>query len=634
MPEILDEKPDALQQKLDSLPTAPGVYKFLDDEDSVLYVGKAKSLRKRVRSYFQGGRRRDGRIEVMVKKAVDVDVIVTDTEAEALILENNQIKELQPRYNVNLRDDKTYPYICIKNERFPRVFKTRTVKQDGSEYFGPYADVSKMNDMMDAIRSVFQLRTCSLDLSEEKIEAGKHEVCLQHHIDNCKGPCEGLQSEEDYMQTIEQVKKLLNGQTQELIDLLKDEMQRASDRHDFEEAARLRDQIQALKDYSQQQKIVSQDFADRDVFALHVDREDSIACGVLFQVREGKMIGKRHKYIRHIEGREDEELILSFVENYYADAHFAPEEVLLSHDPNDHPAQDTHALEELLRQEQGRHVPIKVPQQGDKASLVRMATSNAKLLVGEWKTQQMKRERDRIPESVKALKGELGMDDLPRRIDGMDVSHHGGKETVASCVVFTDGTPRKSDYRTYKIRSTDEGTPDDYQAMREVVERRYARMIDEDGPWPDLLVIDGGKGQLNIAVEVLRDLEVMDRFRVIGLAKRLEEVFTPGDSAPILIGKDSPALQLLQKVRNEAHRFAVTYQRKRRKKQTLQSELLDIHGIGPKTAKKLLGHFGSVAKVKEAPEDELEEVVGPSKADTVATYYADPGDEVAADAES
>ncbi|MFB6279417.1 MAG: excinuclease ABC subunit UvrC, partial [Salinibacter sp.] len=487
-------------------------------------------------------------------------------------------------------------------------------------------DVSKMNAMMDAIRSVFQLRTCSLDLSEEKIEAGTHEVCLQHHIDNCKGPCEGLQSEEDYMETIEQVKKLLNGQTQALIDLLKDEMQRESDRHNFEEAARLRDQIQALKDYSQQQKIVSQDFADRDVFALHVDREDSIACGVLFQVREGKMIGKRHKYIRHIEGREDEELILSFVENYYADAHFAPEEVLLSHDPNDHPAQDTHALEELLRQEQGRQVPIKVPQQGEKKSLVNMAKSNAKLLVGEWKTQQMKRERDRIPESVKALKGELGMDDLPRRIDGMDVSHHGGKETVASCVVFTDGTPRKSDYRTYKIRSTEDGTPDDYQAMREVVERRYSRMIDEDGPWPDLVVIDGGKGQLNAAVEVLQELELLGRFQVIGLAKRLEEVFTPGNSAPILIGKDSPALQLLQKVRNEAHRFAVTYQRKRRKKQTLQSELLDIHGIGPKTAKKLLGEFGSVAKVKDADQGAMASVVGPAKAETVYQYFHEEPD--------
>jgi excinuclease ABC subunit C len=623
MTEILDDKPEALQQKLDNLPTDPGVYKFLDDENSVLYVGKAKNLSSRVRSYFQQSRHRDGRIEVMVQKAVDVDVIVTDTEVEALILENNQIKELQPRYNVNLRDDKTYPYICIKNERFPRVFKTRTLKQDGSMYFGPYTDVSKMNQMMDAIRSVFQLRTCSLDLSEEKIQAGKYDVCLQYHIDNCKGPCEDLQSEEDYMETIEQVEKLLNGQTQELIDLLEDEMETQSEQLNFEEAARLRDQIEALEKYSQQQKIVSQDFADRDVFALHVERDEGIGCGVLFQVREGKMIGKRHKYLRRIEGRTDEELMLSFVESYYADANFYPEEVLLSHDPNDHPAQDTHALEELLQQEKGRQIPIRVPQQGDKASLTRMATSNAKLLVGEWKTQQMKRERERIPESVKALKQELRMDELPRRIDGLDVSHHGGKETVASCVVFTDGTPRKSDYRTYKIRSTEEGRPDDYQAMREVVERRYERMVEEDGPWPDLVVIDGGKGQLNTAVEVLREVGAFDRFQVIGLAKRLEEVYKPDAPAPVLIGKDSPALQLLQKVRNEAHRFAVTYQRKRRKKKTLQSELLDIHGIGPKTAQKLLSHFGSVAKVKAADESALADVVGPSKADTVVSYYAE-----------
>jgi len=621
MSDLLADKPDPLRQKLDNLPTDPGVYKFLDEDGSVLYVGKAKNLRSRVRTYFQQSRRRDGRIEVMVKKAADVDVIITDTEVEALILENNQIKELQPRYNVNLRDDKTYPYICIKNERFPRVFKTRTVKQDGSKYFGPYTDVSKMNKMMDAIRSVFQLRTCSLDLSEEKIEAGTYDVCLQHHIDNCKGPCEGLQSEDDYMQTIEQVEKLLNGQTQELIDLLKDEMHAQSDKKNFEEAARLRDQIQALKEYSQEQKVVSQDFADRDVFALHLDRDEGIGCGVLFQVREGKMIGKRHKYLRRIEGRADEELMLSFVENYYADANFHPEEVLLSHAPNDHPAQDTHALEELLRREKGRRVPINVPQQGDKASLTRMAASNAKLLVGEWKTQQMKRERDRIPEGVKALKGELKMDALPRRIDGLDVSHHGGKETVASCVVFTDGTPRKSDYRTYKIRSTDEGTPDDYQAMREVVERRYRRMLEEDGPWPDLVVIDGGKGQLNAAVEMLKEVGAYDRFEVIGLAKRLEEVFRPGDADPVLIGKDSPALQQLQKVRNEAHRFAVTYQRKRRKKQTLQSELLDIHGIGEKTAKALLSEFGSVAKVKEADEEALADVVGPAKAEKVRSYY-------------
>ena len=621
MSDLLESKPETLREKLDNLPTQPGVYKHLDGDGDILYVGKAKNLRSRVRSYFQDSRQRSGRIEMLVKKAADLDIIVTDTEVEALILENNLIKEHQPRYNVNLRDDKTYPYICIKNERFPRVFKTRTVKKDGSKYFGPYTNVGQLNQMMDAIRSVFKLRTCKLTLDPEPIDNGTYDVCLQYHIDNCKGPCVGEQAHEDYMETIEQVEKLLNGHTQELIDLLKDEMQSQSENLNFEEAAQIRDQIQALKKYSEQQKVVSQDFEDRDVFALHVDRDEGIGCGVLFQVREGKMIGRRHKYIRRIEGRDDEELMLSFVEDYYAGANFYPSEVLLSHDPNEHPAQDTHALEELLRSEKGKAVPIKVPQRGEKASLVRMGASNAKLLVGEWKTQQMKRERDRIPEAVKALGEHLHMDNCPRRIDGIDVSHLSGTETVASCVVFTDATPRKSDYRTYKIRTTDEGRPDDFQAMREVIERRYRRMKDEDGPWPDLLVVDGGKGQLSSAVTMLKKVGVYGRFPVIGLAKRLEEVYTPGDSDPVLIGKDSPALQLLQKVRNEAHRFAVTYQRKRRKNKTLQSELLDIHGIGEKTAQTLLSEFGSVSKVKEASQEAVAEVVGPAKAEKVATYF-------------
>ena len=621
MNSLLKSKPEALREKLNHLPTDPGVYKHLGEDGSVLYVGKAKNLRSRVRSYFQNSRNHSRRIDVMVRKVADLEVIVTDTEVEALILENNLIKEHQPRYNVNLRDDKSYPYICIKNERFPRVFKTRTVKQDGSKYFGPYTEVKQLNQMMDAIRSVFQLRTCSLKLDPEPIEAGKYEVCLQYHIDNCKGPCIGEQSHDDYMQTIDQVEKLLNGHTKELIGLLDEEMQAQSEALNFEEAARLRDQISALEKYSQRQKIVSQDFADRDVFALHVDRDEGIGCAVTFTVREGKMIGRRHTYVRRVEGRTNEELLLSFVESHYTSANFFPEEVLLSVDPNEHPAQDTHALEQLLEQQKGKQVPIKVPQRGEKASLIRMAESNAKLLVGEWKTQQMKRERDRIPEAVKSLKKNLQMESLPRRIDGIDISHLGGTETVASCVVFTDGSPRKSDYRTYKIRTTEEGRPDDFQAMREVIERRYSRIVEENGPWPDLLVVDGGKGQLSSAVQVLKDVEAYGHFQVIGIAKRLEEVFMPGDTEPVLIAKDDVALQLLQKVRNEAHRFAVTYQRKRRKKKTLHSELLDIHGIGPKTARELLGHFGSVSKVKDASEEELSHVVGPSKAEAVRAYF-------------
>ncbi|WP_022834587.1 excinuclease ABC subunit UvrC [Salisaeta longa] len=624
MATLLDSKPEVLRTKLDNLPTQPGVYKHLDAGGSVLYVGKAKNLRSRVRSYFHDSRPRDGRIAIMVKKIADVEVIVTDTEVEALILENNLIKELQPRYNVNLRDDKSYPYICIKNERFPRVFKTRTVRKDGSTYYGPYTDVKQLNQMMDAIQSIFKLRTCSLNLDPEPIAEGKYDVCLQYHIENCKGPCVGKQSADDYQQTIDQVETLLKGHTQELQDLLRAEMEAQSEALNFEEAARLRDQIEALQTYSDRQKIVSQDFVDRDVFALFTDRDEGVACGVAFVVREGKMIGRRHKYIRRIEGRTDAELMLSYLERFYAEASVFPEEVLLSVDPNAHPAQDTVALEALLRQEKGKQVPVKVPQRGEKASLVRMATSNAKLLVKEWTLQRMKRERDRIPQSIKALKEHLRLDALPRRIDGIDVSHLGGTETVASCVVFTEGTPRKSEYRTYKIRSVEDGRPDDYQSMREVVERRYRRMLAEDGPWPDLLMVDGGKGQLSSAVQVLKDLDVYGKFPVVGLAKRLEEVFVPGDRDPVLLPKDSVALQLLQKVRNEAHRFAVTYQRKRRKKKTLTSELLDIHGIGEKTAQKLLKAFGSVQRVRSADEEALAAVVGPAKAATVRAYFDAP----------
>ncbi|PSQ93265.1 MAG: excinuclease ABC subunit C [Bacteroidetes bacterium SW_4_67_19] len=613
---------EALQKKLDHLPPDPGVYKHLDDEGRVLYVGKAKNLRSRVRSYFHQSRPRDGRIRAMLKKVADLDVIVTDTEAEALILENNLIKEHQPRYNVNLKDDKTYPYICVKNERFPRVFPTRTLEKDGSDYFGPYTDSSNMKEVLGVVRSAFKLRTCKLDLEQEKIDAGKYDVCLEYHIENCKGPCEGYQSEADYNETIEQVKQLLRGHVDALTDRLEEEMERAAEGKDYEKAARRRDQIEALRKHAEKQKIVAEDRADRDVFAVHTDREEGLGVGVVFKVREGKVIGRQERRFERVEGRPDEELLLAFLENYYADAAFVPGEVLCSHDPDAAPADDAAALRALLREKNGRKVPIRVPQRGDKASLVRMTKSNAKLLAGEWKLQKLKRGEKRVPHSVKALQESLRLDDLPRRIEAFDISHLSGSETVASLVVFKDGKPRKSDYRTFKIRSA-EGTADDYAAMREVVRRRYRRVRDEDGPWPDLVVIDGGKGQLSSAVESLREKDVYGRFPVIGLAKRLEEVFTPGDSDPKLIAKDSTALQLLQQVRDEAHRFAVTYQRKRRKNETLRSELLDIDGIGPKTAQSLLQAFGSVKRIRELDEATLAEEVGPAKAGTVARYFAE-----------
>ncbi|MFW5955191.1 MAG: excinuclease ABC subunit UvrC [Rhodothermales bacterium] len=604
-----------LKEKLDNLPRRPGVYQHIDADGKLLYVGKAKDLRSRVRSYFQEGRPKDGRLNIMIRKIADFEVIVTDTEAEALILENTLIKKLKPRYNVNLRDDKSYPYICIVNERFPRVFPTRRVRKDGSRYFGPYTDVKNMRLMLRTIRSIFKLRTCSLNLSEAAIAAGKYQPCLEYHIKKCAAPCVNWQSEESYNQTIAQVEKLLNGHTQELIGLLQDEMRRVATEMKFEEAAELRDQITALEKYSSKQKVVSQEHMDRDIFALAVDREEAVACGVIFKVREGKVIGRQHKYLRRIEGIADAELMQSFLDDYYADAVFFPEEVLLSRH-----LEDPEPLEQLLHRGRGKKVPLRVPQRGDKAGLIRMVEANAELLVEEWKLQRERRGEDRIPFSVKKLQKDLRLAHLPRRIECFDISHLGGTATVGSCVVFEDGQPRKSEYRHFKVRTLEEGKPDDYQSMREVISRRYKRIAAEDGPWPDLLVVDGGKGQLSSAVTALREIGVYGRFPVVGLAKRLEEVFYPGDTESLLIARDSASLKLLQRIRNEAHRFAITFQRKQRS-QHIRTELTSIPGIGPAISRKLLSHFGSVKRIRGAAIEELEEVIGSARAAAVQAYF-------------
>ena len=607
-----------LTDKLANLPARPGVYQHKDAKDNVLYVGKAKNLRNRVRSYFQESRPREGRLAILVSKIYDVEVIVTDTEAEALILENNLIKKLRPRYNVNLRDDKTYPYICIKNEPFPRIFPTRRVRRDGSRYFGPYTDVKTMKLMLQTIRSIFQIRTCSLNLAPAPIAAGKFQVCLEYHINKCAGPCVGYQTDESYDETIRQVEKLLNGHTRELIGLLEDEMKRCAAETRFEEAARIRDQIRAVKKYSEKQRIVSQDFVDRDLFAIAIDREIDSACGVLFKVREGKVIGRQHKYIRSVESLEAPQLMQSFVERYYTEASFFPEEVYLT----DMPAESA-PLEELLRERRGKKVPLKVPERGDKAGLLRLVEANATLLLDEYRLEKEKQEEGRIPHVVKALKEDLFLKALPRRIECFDISHLSGTGTVASCVVFEDGKPKKSEYRTFKIRNV-EGKPDDFESMREVVGRRYIKILEENGPWPDLVVIDGGKGQLSSAIEALKNVEVYGKFPVVGLAKRLEEVFFPGDRDSVHIAKTSASLQLLQRVRNEAHRFAITFQRKQRQKSTLHSELHDIPGVGEKTARKLLKEFGSVKRVKEATPEQLQEVVGHSMARKILEYFNRP----------
>ena len=606
---------DRLEQKLAALPTRPGVYQLKGADGAVLYIGKAKSLRSRVRSYFRENHLREGRLKVLAAKTTDVEVIVTDTESEALILENNLIKKLRPRYNINLKDDKTYPYICIKNEPFPRVFPTRRLRKDGSRYFGPYTDVKNMRRALGAIRSIFKLRTCSLHLAPEPIAAGKYETCLEYHIHKCAGPCVGYQSAESYADTIAQVEKLLHGQTSALVRLLEQAMGRAAALFQYEEAARRRNQIAAVKKYAERQKVVSQDGADRDLFGLATDREENVAASVLFKVREGKIIGRQHKILRRIEGRQDAELMQTSLEHYYTDAAFFPDEVYLSTD-----ASDPEPLEAFLRERRGKKVPVKSPQRGEKAELMRMIEANARLIVEEWKLQQVKRGEERISYAVKALKDDLRLRRLPRRIECFDISHLGGTGTVASCIVFDDGKPRKSAYRSYKIRSVESGKPDDFLSMREVVSRRYRRILEENGPWPDLVVVDGGKGQLSSAVAALEAVDAYGKFPVVGLSKRLEEVYFPGDSDPMHIGKQSASLQLIQRVRDEAHRFAVELQRKQRKKRLLHSELLAIPGVGAKRVQKLIKAFGSVRRVKQATQEELAAIVGGHVAGRIRLY--------------
>jgi len=469
--------------------------------------------------------------------------------------------------------------------------------------------------MLDTIRSLFKLRTCSLNLAPEPIAAGKYEVCLQYHIKKCLAPCVGYQPAEDYDATVRQVEQLLNGKTQSLIALLKDEMKQQAAALHFEEAAAVRDRIHALQKYGEKQRIVSQDFVDRDFFALSVDRADDVACGVLFKVREGKVIGRQHKYLRRIEGRADEELMQTFLEDYYTETTFFPDEVFIAS-----PCADPEPLEAYLREQRGKKMPLHMPERGDKAGLIRMVEANARLLLDEYKLALSKREEGRVPHAVVTLKRDLRLDHLPRRIECFDISHLSGTGIVASCVVFEDGKPRKNDYRTYKIRTVAEGRSDDFQSMREVVGRRYTRVREDNGPWPDLVVIDGGKGQLSSAAEALKSVEAYGRFPIVGLAKRLEEVFFPGDSDPVLIPRASASLQLLQRIRNEAHRFAVTFQRKQRRLKTLHSELLDIPGVGEKSVRKLIKQFGSVKKVKAASQEALQEAVGAAMAQRIMAY--------------
>ena len=601
----------SLQEKLESLPAGPGVYQHKDVQGKVLYVGKAKSLRSRVRSYFQKSRSLDPRIEQMLSKATDLEIIVTDSEVEALILEANLIKKLKPRYNVNLKDDKSYPYIVVTNEAFPRVFVTRQIRRDGSRYFGPYTDVKNVRAALKAVRDLFMIRSCNFVLDADTIARRKVKLCLDYHIKKCEGPCEGLVTEERYNAMIEQVVTLLKGKTEALIAALRRDMEAYADQRKYEEAALMRDRIRGLQAYAERQKAVDLDASDRDIIAFAAEGDD--ACGAVFKVRDGKLIGRHHYYMSGVEDRPSAEILETLVQQQYLESDDVPQEILL---PSE--AEDTEALQEWLSRRRGAAVSLRVPVEGEEAKLVALTRNNARFLLDELKIQRMKR-AESLPHRVTALQQDLRLPAPPRRIECIDISNTQGTDAVASLVVFVDGKPRKSEYRKFKIRAVT--GPDDFASMREVVERRFTRILREQTTPPDLLMVDGGKGQLSSAVEVLTRLGLSSQ-PVIGLAKRLEEVFLPGESEPVLIAKASGGLRLLQQIRDEAHRFAITYHRSLREKRTLQTELDLIAGIGKKRAQELLEAFGSVQGVKFATAEQLAAVVGQKTAEKILEYFA------------
>jgi len=550
----------------------------------------------------------------MVSKIEDVEVIVTDSEAEALILENNLIKKHQPRYNIMYRDDKSYPYICITKDRKPRVYPTRTVVRDGSKYFGPYDHVGHMRRMLDTIRKAFGLCTCAVSpkMVDKSRGAPKWHSCFDDYLQNCSGDWD----DEVYQETIEKVERLLSGKTGDLIREVKDEMEIASQSLEFEKAARLRDSMKSLEKYNQKMKIVANKEVHRDVFAIDVDEELGEACGVLFKIREGKLIGKFNRFLKNIEDRPRSVMMQSFVEDYYTGQMVGaiPDEVYLSNS-----MEDDDPLLEYLWEQRGKKVPIHVPQIGEKKHLIEMAITNARLNLGERKLEKQKAERDRIPQAIKDLKDYLKLDRLPRRIECFDNSNTQGTDPVASMVCFVDGQPRKSEYKRFKIKTVTGA--DDYASMKEIVKRRYSKVKKEKLHTPDLILIDGGKGQLNAALDALEEIDFRDVGDVAGLAKRLEEVFLPQKADPVMIPKTSSALKLLQRARDEAHRFAITYHRQKRSKRTLKTGLTEIDGVGEKTAQKLLKAFGSVDQIKKADADSLKNELGKKLGEKVYRHF-------------
>ena len=597
----MSEKSEALALKVKALPSSPGVYQYLDENGTIIYVGKAKNLKNRVSSYFNKNQENRKTI-LLVRRIVDLHYIVVDTENDALLLENNLIKKYQPKYNIQLKDDKTYPWICIKREPFPRVFSTRRLVRDGSQYFGPYTNVKVLNTLLTLLKELFPIRNCNFDLSASNVKKGKFKVCLEYHIGNCKGPCEGKESEEEYQQYIQQIANISKGNLTPVFELLEQKMHYHAEKYEFELAQKMKEKMDILDRYRSKSTIVSPTIDKVDVITLKED-EKSFFVNYLV-ISNGSII---HGYTTEIKKKLDEkkEDIIGFVlpefrERFQSDS----KEIIVA--------------EHLNLKIDG--LQFFVPQRGDKKQLIDLSLRN----VSYYKLEKLKQEKIINPERhteriLEKIKKDFKLPDLPVHMECFDNSNIQGTNPVSACVVFKDGKPSKRDYRHFNVKTV-EG-PDDFATMEEVVYRRYKRLLEEQVSLPQLIIIDGGKGQLSSALKALEKLNLRGKVAIVGIAKKLEEIFFPGDSLPIYLDKRSESLKVIQFMRNEAHRFGITHHRNKRSKTALVSELTQIEGVGPKTQEDLMKAFKTVSVIKEKSEEELANIIGKSKAKLVHNYF-------------
>ncbi len=591
-----------LKSKIEALPSTPGVYQYFDSEGVLIYVGKAKALKKRVTSYFVKGRHDSTKTLFLVRKIADLNYIMVGSEMEALLLENSLIKKHQPKYNIQLKDDKTYPWICIKKERFPRIFKTRKVIKDGSEYYGPYASVRMLRAVMDLTVAVSQIRNCNFNLSKENIEKGKFKKCLEFHLGNCQAPCEGLQSEADYNDFVDSVRDVIKGNIPRITKNLKEKMMVYAEHLEFEKADLLKQKIELIEKFQSRSAVVTPSIKNVEVYSIVTDEKSAFIN--FMKVNNGAIIQGHTIELKKRLEETDEELLAFAIMDLRTRFSLTAKEVII-------PFEIAQFDEEIQ---------FFVPQRGDKKALLDLSTKNAKQFRFEKEKQLDKRNPTRRTERIlELIQKDMRLKSLPVHIECFDNSNLQGTNAVAACVVFRNAKPAKRDYRHFNIKTV--VGPDDFASMEEVVYRRYKRLQDEKKSLPQLIIVDGGKGQLSSAVNALERLGLRGQIGIVGIAKKLEEIFFPGDSIPIYIDKRSESLKVIQHLRNEAHRFGITHHRNKRSKGALKTELNEIPGVGEKTIMDLLREFKSVKRVKAASEKELMRAVGKARAIIIVNYF-------------